>query len=85
MRTMGGFRIKDFEIFDEPKDNETYCEPHVCCGTFYDPVLKQRFLVRWDIQGRCNNWDRKDCFISPRTLRQRMKENEILLEKPDKL
>lgn len=67
MFTKGNYKIENFKKLDEPI-KRGILEPHIYSGKVIDVphVWKEgvgSYEITWDKFGRCNNWNREDCFI----------------------
>lgn len=67
MKTLGGYNIINFKKLDTPIENGIL-EAHIYSGTVLGVPShidghSTNFDITWDKFGRCQNWQRKDCFI----------------------
>jgi hypothetical protein len=68
VKTNGGYLVRELKRLSvlESRGN---LKPFVYEGRIDDsvcPWLGNNVLVKWDVDGKCANWDRKDCFIDPK-------------------
>jgi len=62
-KTKGGLEVKTFEVLPTPIFTHPLSSPMLYRGTVRDPKLKRTFDIQWDMNGRCSNPLRNDCYI----------------------